>query len=249
MDGMVDIHCHILPHVDDGSENAGETLALLRKEYEDGVRDIILTPHYRMGMFETPEKVIEQEYKKVRRFLKKHGVRQHLYLGCEYHSSSRMVEDLLNGLRPTLANSDYVLTEFSANHTFVQIRAQVYELAAVGYIPIIAHVERYPCLSKDLRLMEELKDLGAQIQITSGSLLPKANSKIRRFCVRLLKEELVDYVATDAHHVKGRAPDLGECSRYLEKKFGTRHAKRLLVDNPRKIIKNGRERRMETMEI
>lgn len=243
MRGMVDIHCHILPGVDDGAESAKETVALLRREYEDGVRAIIVTPHYRVGMFETPEEIIEKEFRKVRRFLKRNGIKLQLYLGCEYHSHRLMAENLQKGLRPTLAGSDYVLTEFSAAHTYAQIRAQVYELITFGYIPIIAHVERYPCLLKKPELIMELKDLGAEIQITSGSLLQKAGWRVKGFCVRLLKEELVDYIATDAHHIKNRAPDLQECAQYLEKKFGKQYVERLLVTNPRNIIKNGMEKR------
>ena len=243
MRGMVDIHCHILPGVDDGAESPRETVELLKREYEDGVRAIIVTPHYRVGMFETPEEIIETEFRKVRRFLKKNGIQLQLYLGCEYHSHSLMLENLQKGLRPTLAGSDYVLTEFSSTHTCAQIRAQVYELVTFGYIPIIAHVERCPCLLKEPEFIADLKNLGAQIQITSGSLLKKDGWKIKRFCMCLLKEELVDYIATDAHHIADRAPDLQECALYLEKKFGIQYAERLLVKNPRNIIKNGMEKR------
>lgn len=243
MRGMVDIHCHILPGVDDGSESPKETVALLRREYEDGVRAIIITPHYRVGMFETPEEIIEKEFRKVHRFLKRNKINLRVYLGCEYHSHGKMAENLQRGLRPTLAGSDYVLTEFSSAHTYAQIRAQIYELINYGYIPIIAHVERYPCLLEDPELILELKNLGAEIQITAGSILPKSNWRIKGFCMRLLKEELVDYIATDAHHIENRAPNLLECAQYLEKKFGKQYAEHLLVDNPRNIIKNGMEKR------
>ena len=87
--------------------------------------------------------------------------------------------------------------------------------------------------------VEELRELGAEIQITSGSVLGKDGWRIKRFCMRLLKEKKVTYIASDAHNLESRAPDLQECAQYLEKKFGSRYVEQIFVRNPRKIIRSG----------
>ena len=242
MQRLVDIHCHIIPEVDDGAASIRETANLLQKEYQDGVTEIILTPHFRRGMFETPQDVIEKQFAKVQRMVQRSRTGMKVYLGCEYHMHPQMVQDLNEGRRPTMAGSRYVLLEFSSLHSYAQIRNQVYVLAASGYVPIIAHVERYPCLLKRPVLIRELCELGAKIQLTSDSVLGEEGWRIRQFCRLLLKEHCVDYIATDAHNMRERSPQLQKCARYIESKFGEKYAEKIFIRNPRKIIKDGKER-------
>lgn len=243
MQGMIDIHCHIVPGVDDGARDIKEAMRILQKEYSDGVTAVILTPHYRRGMFETSQEEVEKQYRRLRRMVKQSGLEMRLYRGCEYHTNRKMVEDLHEGKRPTMAGSRYVLTEFSSMHGYEVLRNQLYELVAGGYIPIVAHAERYPCLVKKPELIEELQALGAQIQLTAGSILGEEGWGMKRFCMKLLKKRMVQYVATDTHDLKDRHPNLQECAEVLEKKFGRRFAEQILIRNPRKIIKEGRMNR------
>lgn len=237
MRGMVDIHCHILPDVDDGAEGEKEAIELLESEYMNGVADVILTPHYRRGVFETSEDIIEQRFQKIKHYVATHmGGKLNVYLGCEYHRDSQMVSDLQAGIKPTLANSRYVLTEFSTIHGYSVFRKQIYELVNAGYIPIIAHIERYRCIVNEQSLINELIALGAEIQVTSGALLGSYGWSMKRFCRKLLKKRLVHYIASDAHNMRTRPVDLGKCAKYVEKKYGKSYARRLFVDNPKKII-------------
>ena len=88
-------------------------------------------------------------------------------------------------------------------------------------------------------MIDELRELGAEIQLTSASVLGEAGWGIKRFCMRLLKEKKATYIASDAHNLSKRSPNLRECAEYLEKKFGSRYAEQILVYNPRKIIRAG----------
>lgn len=241
MQGMVDIHCHIVPGVDDGARDLEHAARILQQEYKNGVAAVIVTPHYRRGMFETPQDVVECQFRKIRRLADQSRSGMKVYLGCEYHTHPDMVEDLREGRRPTMAGSRYVLTEFSSMHGYETLRNQVYALVSAGYIPILAHVERYPCLLKAADQVEELRELGAEIQITAGSVLGESGWRVKRFCMKLLKKKWVDYIASDAHDLTGRSVNLQPCAQQIEKQFGRRYAEQIFIHNPLKIIKEGRK--------
>ena len=237
---LTDIHCHILPEVDDGADCMEEVQKMLRMEYESGVRTIIATPHYREGMFEPSMKRVLNAYTETRRLAREMGLR--LYLGCEYHTSSRMVKDLRRRKRPTMVGSSYVLTEFSGAHNYEKIRNQVYDLVAEGYRPVIAHIERYPCLREELQRVEELIELGAYIQINAGAVLGEGGGKIKRFCRQVMEEDLVHFIASDAHGSRYRKPNLGTCANYVLKKMGRPYAEKIFCENPAYILEDARKK-------
>ena len=235
---LTDIHCHILPGVDDGADTMEEARKILRLEYRDGVRTIIATPHYREGMFEPAMKQVVKVYIQVREMAREMGM--HLYLGCEYHTNSRMVKDLRRKRRPTMVGSSYVLTEFSGAHNYEKIRNQVYDLLTEGYQPILAHIERYPCLREDIQKVRELVDLGAYIQMNAGAILGESGSPIRKFGRQVMEEDLLHFIASDAHGVKYRRPNLGACAKYVSKKMGHSYAEKIFCENPDHILKEAR---------
>lgn len=235
---IIDIHCHLLPGVDDGAENGQMTLRMLRKAYADGVRRIIVTPHYRKGMFETPSKKIAERYELVRSKALQTGADGiKIYLGCEYHWHTDMVEELKAGRRPTLAGSRYVLVEFSASDSYFLIRRALQELLAAGYIPIVAHVERCMAFSDDVDNVEDIARLGARVQLNADSLLGKCGYRSKRFCKELMSRELVDYIASDSHDIKSRPSRMKECCSYVKKKWGREEAERIFYRNPSEIIR------------
>jgi len=239
MKNLFDIHSHILPHVDDGAKNMDMALKMIQMEYDDGVRSIILTPHFRREMFETPQEKIEQQFKILKaKAEEKIGMDLQLYLGCEFHANMSMVDTLLNKERPTMAGSGYVLTEFSGATDLAFARERVYELVTHGFIPIIAHVERYPNLRKDMGSLETLREIGAYLQVNAESILGEEGFAIKRFCKKLMKNNMLDFVGTDCHRTNKRIPNLGSCAEYMEKKMGREYTERILVHNPQKIIEN-----------
>lgn len=237
--GLYDIHCHILPGVDDGSHSIEETRKLLSLEYEDGVRTIIVTPHYRVEMFEPELARVYQAFWDTCDEAAAIAPDLKIYMGCEFHANMEMVETLKNGRRPTMAGSRYVLTEFRESTPFSYIKERVTALRSGGYFPIIAHAERYKCMSDEFDHAEELARMGARIQINAGSLLGDMGRQTRQYCRDLIDEDLVWYVASDAHNLKDRKPNLGKCFAWLERKYGYTTAKRLLADHPEELIQKG----------
>ncbi len=232
---LVDIHCHILPGVDDGAPDMETSRAMIRDAYEQGVRYIIATPHYRPEMFEPSMKKVIRVYHELRDYAEEVGIG--LRLGCEYYRNEQMIRHLDKKLRPTMLGSRYVLTEFSTNDSFVTVRNYIYELITKGYRPIVAHVERYFCCQEPERILE-LKKLGAQIQINADSVLGYEGHTIKKFCAGLMKDNLVDFIGSDAHNLEDRKMNLGKCATYVRKKMGQDYAEEIFVDNPRWIWKS-----------
>lgn len=236
MEVFVEMHCHILPGVDDGARTMDEALELLRMEAAQGVRQVILTPHYRMGYFETPREEIRKIYQKLCGRVSCEGIPVTCYLGCELHKTADILQFLEQDPGFRMADTSYVLLEFSGNDTFHTIRNYTAGLLNNGYRPVLAHIERYREL--DTERVQELIELGACMQVNAESVMGRNGWKARRFCHRLLKLDRVHFVGSDAHDSKKRPPCLGICAAYLKKKFGTEQTMRLLSENPQKLLKN-----------
>lgn len=236
MVGMIDVHCHILPGIDDGAANLTVARALLQKQYQDGVRAIIATPHYRKRMFEPSAGAVIASYQNLREQAMRMGIQ--LFLGCEYHVNMEITEAVYAGKQPSMAGSRYVLSEYSSASTESFIKERSYHMLSRGLIPVIAHVERYPVLTKNLDLIEELQEMGCMLQVNAGSILGEDGFKVKSFCKKALSYGLVDLVGSDSHDLKHRKPRLGECAVWLEKKIGQDYMERLLRENALKILQN-----------
>lgn len=237
---VTDIHCHLIPYVDDGASSFEEMKRLLQMEHDDGVRRIILTPHFRPELFETSPRKIKSYYELTKKAAKEIGIRT--YLGCEFYRYSGLLEDLKGKKGRTMHGSKYVLVEFAPQDLFQTIRNFLYELLASGYTPILAHVERYmEC--RNMGQVRELSDMGVWIQVNAGALLGKQGFKIKQYCWKLIEEDLIDFIASDAHDLKHRKPNLGKIIRKLERKKGKEYVRRIFEENPGKILKKLDNRR------
>ena len=236
MKGLYDIHCHILPGVDDGARNMEESLWMLNKEYQEGVRHVILTPHFRYDMFEPHMNIVTRQFMQLRRAAMNIGDEgMRLYLGCELHSSMDMVECLKKGRRLTLAGSRYVLVEFSNGDEKNYIEERVRSLLMNGFIPIIAHVERYKATRNDIGFLTELKDMGAHIQVNADTISGQDGFGAKTFARKVMKHGLLDFVGSDGHRKTERIPEIGKCVAKMEKTMGSEYVKKIFIKNPRNI--------------
>ena len=236
MGGYFDMHCHIIPEVDDGSDLLEESLAILDMEVRAGVTDIILTPHFRREMFEADRDFVEAQYNLLQEAATKEFPGLHLYLGCEYHSNHDMHEMLRTDPRYRMIGTSYVLLEFSQAHSGSYIREQTYSLISRGFRPIIAHCERNRPISGNIKLAEELVDMGAELQVNADSVIGRDGWGIKRFCRKLMKLGLLSYIGSDAHNMTDRRCHMGECIDYVEKKMGHDYADLIMRRNPQNIV-------------
>lgn len=240
MDGFTDIHCHALPMVDDGAESMEMALNMLKIAAEEGIRKIILTPHQKADRkCVTPEGIVRRMIL-LQQEADKKGIPVKLYPGNEIFYRHGLGELLEQGKIRTLADSHYVLVEFLPGEDYGYIRDALNRIISFGYWPIVAHVERYLNVVKELHKTAELKeDTGCYFQVNSASVLGECGLKEKIITRKLLKEGLINFVGTDAHRSEGkRSPRLGECARWLQKKLGTEYTEKLLMGNPEAVIED-----------
>lgn len=236
MTGFYDIHSHLLPGVDDGAKSGAETEALIDMEYKQGVRNIIMTPHYRPGMFEPNENEILEAYGYAEKIVRKKGYDMNIYLGCEFYADVDILEILECRKDFFLNQTQYFLIEFPVNTSQLEMREILCTALSYGWVPVLAHVERYDIVGKKLDFVEELSDLGVFISVNAGSVIGEEGFSQKRLCHRLLKKNLVDLIGSDAHGISRRKPMLGPCGEYLKKKYGADFVKRIMLENPKNIV-------------
>lgn len=232
---MIDIHNHALFGVDDGAQTMHDSIAMLRDAKKQGIDTIILTPHYWHGIFSYPTEVIERNFQRLYKEAKE--IKIELYLGCEYHVNSQMVEYLRDGRCHTLADTDYVLAEYEVDTEYTYIYEQTKKQLCAGYIPIIAHAERYECFQKKANRCKEISDAGALIQINADSILGLNGRKTGKICRNILKNRWGDIVASDSHDVIERTNHMKQCYQYVCRKYGEEYAKQLFLYGPASVLK------------
>ena len=235
---FIDIHNHILPGVDDGARDIEMTIQMLRTAKQQEIEQIIATPHYNPQRSRVSQTEIQQAYDEVCMLIQEKVPGIQLHLGNEVFYSYSVAEGLEKGEILTLAGSDYVLVEFRPDTDFRTIQQALSGIQMAGYMPIIAHMERYAAILKDFSLAEELHEMGVYIQVNASSVTGNNGWKVKHYIARLMKYDLLDFIATDAHSDGHRAPHLKETVQYLDKKMGTEYTDRILYDNPTKIITN-----------
>lgn len=237
-DNMYDVHCHILYGVDDGSKSLEQSLRMVDIAYEEGIRNIILTPHYNPRMWDFNMQVVNEHYMTLKSEVAKKHPDMKFWGGCEIFYESDTSEALRSGMIPSMAGGDYMLVEFMTSASYRTIKNAVIEFQQQGKIPILAHVERYESLFGNADLVEELQECGAYIQVNASSVIGEHGRQEQKFVKKLLKQELVNFIGTDAHRDDKRAPYIAEAAAYIAKKYGEEYARELLVENPQKIIDN-----------
>lgn len=228
---MIDVHCHILPGVDDdGPGLLEDVLEMARIAVADGIRQIVATPHIK-EVIHPPEFIREQ----VTRFnaeLEKNGIELEVVPGAEV--SALLNVSLLE--QYTLNGSDYVLLEFPHTHLPQNAAQIVFDAQLAGLIPIIPHPERNPSVVRRPELLLQLVEAGALVQLTAESLTGGFGPEARACARYLLQQRAVHFLATDAHSPSWRCPVLSGGIKAAAKIVGEPAAQRLGTANPAAII-------------
>ena len=231
---MVDIHCHILPHVDDGADSTETALEMLKIEANDGISDCILTPHF-FGYSKHDAHVMD-EFLAFQEKAKKEVPAITLHLGRELFYSMNLPELLEEGTVQYMASTNYALIEFAPDADFTSIFRGLSHLLQCGIQPVLAHVER--ARNVGLEQCKELVKSGVYLQINSSSIYGKNGFLAKRKVAKFLAEHLIHFVGTDAHNMTTRQPDMGEAYDYTAKKFGTEYADAIFTYNPQRMLEN-----------
>ena len=231
---MVDLHCHILPGVDDGAKSWEMTLEMCRIAYADGIRHIIATPHAN-GRY-----VYERSrHSESIALLRETVPFMQFSLGCDLHLSHENIQEALkHPERYAIDGTPYLLVEFSDFQTPHQMTESLFRLHSAGFHTIVTHPERNPIMDEFPDLPERLFDMGSVLQITAGALCGFWGKRPKKTSEALLKKGLVSFIATDAHDPKHRVPVLSPARRAAAKIVGPAEAEFLVQGNPCAVISN-----------
>ena len=232
---VTDIHMHVVPGVDDGSRSPEESCEMLRPAGRRGVDTVFATPHD-TAFFEKNK--VQTRFRQLQEAVREQKIPVALYLGCEmriYPDTAKLCLQRLNdGALPTMGDSRCVLTEFDFKNNGREYLFCADALIKGGFVPIIAHIERYP--NTDVRLARLLKEAGALIQINAYSIADEHDQRIMRLANMLLEERLVDFLGSDAHRTDHRTPMLSGGLDALGRLYGEAYAKLIVFNNPRKYL-------------
>ena len=237
---MIDIHCHILPGVDDGAGDMKTSLEMARIAESNGTTAIIATPHSNVpGIFDVD---IELDFKAIVSQLNSELVAQgskvKIYPGCEIFGAGDFLNLLKGGQLLTLNDSIYPLMEFDFYEHPASVFVKLEQVLAQGFVPIVAHPERYLFVNEDCASVEHLKDMGCLIQINKGSVTGKFGADAHRCAHEILVKGLANFVASDAHSPVMRTPDMSDSYTTVCDLYSKQYADLLFKENPARVLNN-----------
>lgn len=236
---FIDLHSHIAWDVDDGIKTKEDAIKALEQAIEDGIMGICSTPHVICGKTDTNAfQNILLRQQELMEIAKEMGV--YIYSGAEMFMNIDFLDSLDNGIFQTLNESRYMLVEFDLSrdiHYISYIDEYLDELFCRGFIPIIAHVERFFPMGLDMEMIENWLDMGCLLQTNRTSLLGFQGKVIQRNARELVKNKMIHLVASDTHRTVGnRIEKLSDAYQVIIKLTDTEYANQLFLRNPLIIL-------------
>lgn len=236
---MVDIHSHILNNIDDGSKSIEESIKIL-KEYEKiNITDVVLTPHYIYeGNYQVDNKRKKGLFDKLNKKVKEENININLYLGNEIYANDNIIELLNDNKISSINNSKYLLIEFPIYVENKQSYNIIHNIVLSGYIPIIAHPERYKYVQRNFNILNEYIKLGALLQINKDSLFGKYGKEAKKIAKKMIKKRLVTTIGTDIHSINRTIYSTDKLKRKIIRLSNIEYCNRIIEENGVKIINN-----------
>lgn len=231
---MIDIHCHILPSLDDGADSMAAAVEMARIAYADGVRSLVATPHVNQSLLCPGE--IRSAVDALNAELGAQGIDLRILSGAD--TAAHLDPQYLRNY--TINGTDYVLLEFPHTHLPENAGETVFRAIAAGLRPIVTHPERNPSVMRNPRLAMDLVARGALLQLTAGSLTGAFGPVSRECSLFLLKRKTVHFLASDGHSPVNRRPELSGGRAVAARVLGAREAARLVEDNPAAVVSGER---------
>jgi protein-tyrosine phosphatase len=233
---MIDIHCHILPDIDDGAPDLQTTMEMLNIAAGDGITHIVATPHYRQGDAPTIQD-IHNKIVQVRTEMIKKGMTVKLLGGADIRLTYELIKGIQQKNIPTINNSRYFLLELP-DIIPPHLDEFIFEAKLNGFVPVITHPERNYSLLMTPEKTDVLREAGALFQLTAMSVTGNLGRQIKKFTLHLFRKGYVDFVATDAHSARRRIPMLSKAYKETSGMLGKAETDRIFFENPGAVIEN-----------
>jgi len=237
---MIDLHCHILPGLDDGAETLEEAMEMARVAESDGIKTIVATPHFFRGDMPSGDLAsIEEKRGALNEVLGKNEIHVEVKSGAEVHITHNLIDAVRNSRANLVLNgSSYMFIEFPSDHIFSGIRNLFFDLMSEGIIPIVAHPERNSVFKQNPGLLYDLVQAGAFAQANSGSFTSLYGGKSAKAVGRFLEWNLIHFIASDGHNPRSVAPRLSEAVERAQSIVGKERALTLVKDNPQAVLED-----------
>lgn len=235
---MIDLHCHLLPGLDDGAPDLTVSLEMARIAVADGIQVVVCTPHILPTVYNNTGSGIRSAVAHLQKSLSQAGIPLSLCAGADVHIAPDLIEGLGSGRVLTLNDSRYLLLE-PPHHTMPpRFEDSVFGLITRGYIPLLTHPERLAWVERHYSVIKRLASSGTLMQITAGSLTGRFGRAARLWANRMLDEGLVHFIASDAHDRSHRPPRLNEARKFVADRLGEGEAEKIFAIRPRMVLEN-----------
>ena len=235
---MIDLHCHILPGIDDGASDLGVSLDMAKAAVAQDIAIVACTPHILPGLYHNSGPAIRQATLRLQEVLDTEGIPLRLVAGADVHMTPDFVAGLRSGHLLSIADSRYVLVEPPHHSAPPQLEGFFFNLVASGYVPILTHPERLSWVPARYEAIKRLILAGVWMQITAGSFAGAFGRNALYWAERMLDEGCVHLIATDAHDAERRPPDLAAARELVAKRVGAEEAQRLVLARPMGVLKD-----------
>lgn len=232
---MIDLHCHLLPGIDDGPDTLYESLELCRMAVEDGVTHAIATPHIHPGRWNNTRISIERDYTALKHALDEHGIKLKLGYASEVRLTDQIMRQVEDEDIPFYGEVDgyrVMLLEFPHGYIVPGSEKLVEWLLRRNIRPLIAHPERNKYVMSDIRKIRPFVDVGCWLQVTSGSVIGSFGPRAQYIAHQLLSDNVVAALSSDCHNARARRPNMKAAGNWVEDRFGKSFAQKIMVDNP-----------------
>ena len=233
---MIDLHCHLLPGIDDGAPDLETALAMARIAVDDGITVTACTPHIHPGVYDNTGEGIKAAIAALQAELDRAGIALKLVCGADAHIDGALVEGLRSGRVSRLNDTRYFLFEPPHHVAPPRMEDVVFDVMAAGYWPLLTHPERLTWIEDHYDTVVRLADRGVLMQITAGSVEGRFGKRPTYWAERMLDEGLVHILATDAHNLRNRKPILSVARDLVAERLGEDEATAMVTTRPRAII-------------
>jgi len=225
---MYDLHCHMLPAIDDGAKDLQTALQMARMAVDDGITHLACTPHIYPGLFDNTPASISHAVDEFRERLAAANIPLQLSYGADIQVVPELLSGLRNGRMPTINNTRYFLFEPPHHVVLPTFKQMVFDVLAAGYVPIITHPERLSWIEDNYDDFLAVADAGGWMQLTCGSVAGRFGKRPQYWSEKMLDDGIVYILATDAHNLRSRPPLMSEGERAAAKWVGDEEASMLV---------------------
>ncbi|MBU9713497.1 tyrosine-protein phosphatase [Evansella tamaricis] len=239
---MIDLHCHILPRMDDGAQTTEDMVQMARAALEDGITTIVATPHHKNGRYVNKKQDIYKAVDQANIILQQKKLDITILAGQECRLYGELIEDYHRGDILPLNTSNYLFVELPSGEVPMYTADLLYNIQLAGLVPVIVHPERNRVLIEHPGKLYDLVKNGALTQVTAASITGHFGKKIKAFSEEIIDSNLAHFIASDAHNITNRSFQLKKAYETINKEFGESFVyfymenAELLIDNKHVMV-------------